>query len=131
MGDRVALPMVLKPEGMLGKMAEEAGEAPIPGAVWYVGKQVHDGLSYRLPMGVLAGARCLTADLLVDGNRSVAFSLQLQEGEGGPRFSLHFSALNQSQARMRCRWRRWTRTDGAMIARGHGSSRAAAATGLT
>ncbi len=65
MSDRVVLPMVLKPEGMLGKMEEDAGETPIPSAVWYVGKQVHDGLSYRLPMGVLASARYLAADLLV------------------------------------------------------------------
>jgi hypothetical protein len=101
MGDPMALPMVLKPEGMMGKMASEAGETPVPGAAWYVGQEVYDGLSYRLPMGALAGARYLTADLLVDGNRSVAFSLQLQEGEGGPSFSLHFSALNQCQARMR------------------------------
>ena len=101
MGDQVALPMVLKPEGMVGKMSSEAGETPIPGAMWYAGQEVGDGLSYRLPMGALAGARYLTADLLVDGNRSVAFTLQLQEGEGGPSFSLHFSALNQCQARMR------------------------------
>jgi hypothetical protein len=93
--------MELKPDGMLGKMRSEAGETPIPGAVWYVGQEVGDGLSYRLPMGVLAGARYLAADLLVEGNRAVALSFQLREGEGGPCFILNFSALNQCQARMR------------------------------
>jgi len=109
MGDRVALPMVLKPEGMLGQTAADAGETPIPGAVWYVGQEVGDGLSFGFPAGALAKANWLTADLLVDGNCSVAFSLQLCEAgqeqapaeQGGPRFSLHFSALNQCQARMR------------------------------
>jgi hypothetical protein len=101
MRDQAALPMELKPDGMLGKMRSEAGETPIPGAVWYVGQEVGDGLSYRLPMGVLAGARYLAADLLVEGNRAVALSFQLREGEGGPCFILNFSALNQCQARMR------------------------------
>ncbi|MFB3880815.1 MAG: hypothetical protein ACE149_06100 [Armatimonadota bacterium] len=99
MGDSVVL--TLKPEAMLAKMQPEGGAAPIPDATWYVGQQVGDGLSYRFAVGALAAARYLTADLLVDGNHSVAFSLNLQEGEKGPRFNLHFSALNQCQARMR------------------------------
>jgi len=101
MRGREALPIEMRPEGMVGKMAQEAGETPIPGARWFVGQAVGDGLSYRMPVGALAEANWLTADLLVDGNRTVAFNLQLQEDENGPRFSLHFSALNQCQARMR------------------------------
>jgi hypothetical protein len=53
------------------------------------------------PAGALAGATYLTADVLLDGNHLVVFELSLQEGEGGPKFSLIYAALNQCAARLR------------------------------
>ena len=95
------LPLRMAPDDVLGRLAREDEEAPIPGATWYVAEEVGDGLAYQFPPGALAKAEYLTADLLVDGNRTVVFVLHLQEGEDGPRFSLSFSALNQCQARIR------------------------------
>jgi hypothetical protein len=101
MGAKVRLPLVLEPEGVVGGLAREVEEAPIPHALWYVAKGEEDGLSYRFPIGALEGASHLTADLLVDGNRLVVFSLRLQEGEDGRTFMLMFAALTQCQARLR------------------------------
>ncbi|UCC68898.1 MAG: hypothetical protein JSV79_02945 [Armatimonadota bacterium] len=91
----------LEPEKMLGGLVREDGETPIPDASWYVAEAVGDGVAYRIAPGALAAAEYLTADLLVDGDRTVTFVLALQEGEGGPTFGLSFSALNQCQARLR------------------------------
>ncbi len=101
MASNVKLPMELKPEKLLGKLTAEADDAPVPGATWYAVEDVGDGLAYRIPVGALAKASHLSADLLVDGNRTVVFVLHLQEGEEGPKFGLSFSALNQCQARLR------------------------------
>ncbi len=101
MTPNVELPMELEPEKLLGKLAAEAGDAPVPGATWYAVKDTGDGLAYRIPVGALAKASHLTADLLVDGNRTVVFVLELREGEAGSAFGLSFSALNQCQARLR------------------------------
>jgi hypothetical protein len=98
---KARVPMELRPEGTLGGLKEAEGEVPIPGAAWYVAEEVGEGLSYRFPEGALVGARYLTADLLVGGNRTVVFGLELREGEDGPRFGLSFSALNECQARLR------------------------------
>lgn len=95
------LPLRLAPDEVLGRLAREDGDAPIAGATWYVAEGVGDGLGYQVAPGALAHAEYITADLLVDGNRTVVFVLHLQEGEDGPRFSLSFSALNQCQARIR------------------------------
>ena len=101
MGTGGKLTHVLEPESMIGGLAREQGEALIPGASWYVARAPGDGLCYRFRQGALAEATFLTADLLVAGNQTVVFALQLQEGEEGPRFTLAFSVVNQCQARMR------------------------------
>jgi hypothetical protein len=54
-----------------------------------------------LPAGALAGARYLTADILVDGKFSVNFQLTLREGVDGPAFHLSYALLNQCSGRMR------------------------------
>jgi len=93
--------MILNPKATLGGLQTSEEEAPLPGASWHRGEAVGDGLAYQFARGALQGADYLTADLLVGGNRTVVFVLELQEGEGGPRFTLSFSALNQCQARIR------------------------------
>ena len=95
------LPLRLTPDEMFGSITKEEGEAPIPGATWYVVDKQESGLTYRFPAGTLAKASYLTADLLLDGDTMVVFAIALQEGEKGPRFGMGFSLLNQCQARMR------------------------------
>ena len=95
------LPLTLEVEGMVGGLVREEGETPIPGAAWYVAQEEGEGLWYRFPAGALKKASHLTADLLLDGNRLVVFSLRLQEGENGRTFMLMFAALAQCQARLR------------------------------
>ncbi len=97
----MSLPLVLKPWSLAGGARAESGPAPLAGGVWYTAGEVGDGLLYSFPVGALAQARWLTADLLVDGTHLAVFELSLQEGEDGPRFALIFSALNQCSARMR------------------------------
>ncbi len=103
MTEHAKLPLQLDPEGMVGGLVREDEGAPIAGASWYAAEAADDGLSYRFPAGVLAEAKYLTADLLVDGDHLVVFALRLQEGGRGPTFMLLFSALNQCQARLRMR----------------------------
>jgi len=93
--------LILAPDALLGGLELETGEAPIPGATWYVARDVGDGLSYRFPVGALATARYLTADMLVDGNHLSVFLLELAEGDDGPTFGMLYAALNQCSARMR------------------------------
>jgi len=95
------LPLTLTPCDTIGELLREDAAAPVPGAVWYTANALGQGLLYRLPIGALAQARYLTADLLVDGNHMVVFVLELKEGEDGRTFHLVFSALNQCQARIR------------------------------
>ena len=100
--DRGTTPLLeLSPERMLGGLVQGSTPAPIEGATWYVAHDEGDGLAYRFPVGALAGARYLTADMLLDGNRLGVFLLALQEGEDGPAFGLIYSALNQCSARIR------------------------------
>jgi len=91
----------LEPTEVLGGLRREAGEAPLPGATWYVAEARGDGLVYRFPAGALAKARYLTADLLLDGDELASYALYLKEGEEGPQFQLLFHLLNQCQARLR------------------------------
>jgi hypothetical protein len=91
----------LVPERMQGRVTREAGKAPIAEAAWYVAHEPMDRLCYSFPPGALAGARYLTADLLADGVDAIVFALELQEGEGGPRFHMPFFLINQCQARIR------------------------------
>lgn len=91
----------LVPEKLLGRLICESAAAPIPSSVWYTAPAIGDGLAYTFPMGALADARYLTADILVDGNYLVVFQLALHEGETGLVFTLIYSALNQCSARLR------------------------------
>jgi hypothetical protein len=95
------LPFTLEPDALLGGISREDDEAPIAGAVWYNAGAVHDGLSCRFPAGALAGARYLTADMLLDGDDAGVFILELQEGANGPTFGFLFSLLPEASARMR------------------------------
>ena len=97
----IALPLRLVPERLIGRMQRQAGDAPIPGATWYMAQEAGDGLAFRFPCGALAGARYLAADMLLDGQHVASFTLILQEGEHGPRFGLNFGLLPQCSARMR------------------------------
>src|SRR6185436_6660142 len=91
----------LVPEKLLGRLICESAAAPIPGSVWYTAPAIGDGLAYTFPIGALADARYLTADILVDGNCLVVFQLALHEVETGLVITLIYSALNQCSARLR------------------------------
>lgn len=95
------LPLTPAPAGLLGELRPCEGEGLIEAAVWYEAEQVGDGLAFELPTGALAGAQCLWADMLLDGDRLAVFQLALREGPDGPRFVLTFALLNQCSARMR------------------------------
>jgi hypothetical protein len=100
MNDR-QLPLTLEPVQVLGRLAPEETAAPIDGATWYTAHDVGDGLMYRFPVGALAGAGYLAADMLVDDNRLAVYLLTLQEGADGAQFGMLFAALNQCSARIR------------------------------
>ena len=91
---------LLRKERLLGALREEPGEAPIPGAQWFSAAAPGDGIAYAFPVGHLARFHSLTADMLLDGNTMVVWTLNLQEGEKGRRFRLTFAALNQCSFRM-------------------------------
>ena len=97
----IEFPMELQIDRLLGSLVRQKDEPTIPGAPWYVAHDVGDGLSFRFPVGALAGANYVTADTMVDGNHLGVFLLTLQEGEDGPAFGLIYSALNQCSARIR------------------------------
>lgn len=91
----------LKPEAVLGGLRRESGPTPIPDAQWFVAEEVGDGLDYRFAPGTLASARYLVADMLLDGNHLIVFTITLQEGEKGRAFHFRFGGLNQCGLRMR------------------------------
>lgn len=95
------LPFTLEPEALLGGISREDEPAPIFDAVWYNAGAVGDGLDYRFAAGTLAGARYVTADMLLDGDDAGVFILELQEGETGPTFGFLYSLLPAASARMR------------------------------
>jgi hypothetical protein len=72
-----ALPLRLEPESRFGGLGEGGGTAPLPGAEWYTAESPDAGLAYRCPVGALAEARFLTADLLVDSIDLAVFRLEL------------------------------------------------------
>jgi hypothetical protein len=94
-------PFTLELCELLGDLQSEPKAAPIPGAVWYTAVKEGSGLAYTFPRGTLADAAFLTADMLLDDDRLVVFSLRLQEGEDGPLFRMNFGLLDQCSARMR------------------------------
>ena len=100
-GESTGLPFQLAITGMVGSPGREKGPGPFAGGEWWVARNVGDGFTCGFPAGALAGARFLTADFLVDGNHMAVFQLTLQEGDGGPAFTLVYTALNQCQARLR------------------------------
>jgi hypothetical protein len=93
--------LTLEPDYLLGTLTPEEAEAPIEGATWYTAEAPGDGLVYTFPVGALADADYLVADMLLDGVHVTSFTLFLQEGEDGPVFGLNFGLLNQVSARMR------------------------------
>ena len=101
MNKEISFPYTIPFQGLLGGAVREAGPAPLPEADWYEAQEIGDGLAFTFPAGALSGAKYLTADLLLDGERLAVFSLTLQEGENGAAFRLSFGLLNQCQARLR------------------------------
>jgi len=99
--NKTNFPLRMVPTDLRGSIQQEEGEASIPDAKWYMAEEIGGGLAYHFPAGTLAEAKFLTADMLLDGNHKTSFALILQEGEGGPRFGMKFSLLNQCSARMR------------------------------
>ena len=98
--DRIE-PLRLEPAGSFGGLRKEGGEAPLAGATWYSTDAAGAGFEYRFPAGSLAGAKYVTADMLLDGNQMIVFGITLQEGESGRVFQFRFSGLNQCSFRMR------------------------------
>ena len=96
-----SLPFTIEPADLLGGISQEGAAAPLFDATWYSASAASDGIEYHLPPGALADAGWLTADLLLDGNQSGVFLLELQEGLDGPRFRLQFALLPQASARLR------------------------------
>jgi hypothetical protein len=97
------LPLTLEPQAFVGTCTRVQGPNLVPGAVWYVAQTEKDGLAYRFRQGALAGARFITADMLADEADLAVFELLLQEGSGGPVFSLYYALLPYAEARMRMR----------------------------
>ncbi len=100
-GCRRRLGTPLEPEAVLGSLRREGGDTPLPGARWLVAEEAGDGLDYRFAPGTLAGARYLVADMLLDGNHLIVFTITLQEGEKGRAFHFRFGGLNQCSLRLR------------------------------
>ena len=93
---------VLNLESLLGGLQAQDSASSLPGARWYAGDKVGDGLSYTFPAGWLKNYEFITADMLLGGKTMCAFLIRLQEGEDGPTFALNFKLLNQCTARVRC-----------------------------
>ncbi|MCY4525657.1 MAG: hypothetical protein OXB89_03530, partial [Anaerolineaceae bacterium] len=96
-----SLPFTIEPVELLGGINPESATAPVFDATWYSAGAVNDGLEYHVPPGALGEAAWLTADMLLDGDESVVFLLELQEERDGPRFQLQFALLPQASARLR------------------------------
>ena len=91
----------LEVEKMMGGLRTETGNPPIAGAAWFTAETVGDGFAYRFPPGFLQKTKYLTADMLLDGNDLITFSLALQEGENGRTFHIEFGGLPQCSFRVR------------------------------
>ena len=95
--------MQLRVEDLVGDIAREEDDSPLPGASWYLVRDADSRLMYTFPAGALPEAKWLTADMLVDGDSIIVFALSLQEGAEGPTFHLIFCALPECQLRVRFR----------------------------
>ena len=95
------LPFTLEPAELLGGISQENAAAPVFDATWFAATAAGDGLEFHVPPGALAAAAWLTLDLLLDGDQSAVFQLELQEGLAGPCFRLRFALLPQASARLR------------------------------
>ncbi|MDD9955067.1 MAG: hypothetical protein OXP68_02500 [Anaerolineaceae bacterium] len=96
-----SLPFTIKPVELLGGINPESGATPVFEATWYAAGAVNDGLEFHVAPGALGEAAWLTADMLLDGDESAVFLLELQEGQDGPCFQLKFALLPQASARLR------------------------------
>ena len=85
----------------LGSLAEKDGAAPIEGARWFEAEKTGDGMAYTFRPGMLAGAKAVTCDMLIDGKDVIAFRITLGEGEKGRRFRFDFGGLPQCSFRVR------------------------------
>jgi hypothetical protein len=85
---------------LFGTLTLDPSPPILPTGQWYIASKLNDGLAYAFPPGTLANAKFLTFDLLIDGFFMTVFSLNLQEGEKGPRFRFQFATLGQCQARL-------------------------------
>jgi len=83
-----SLPFTIKPVELLGGINPESGATPVFEATWYAAGAVNDGLEFHVAPGALGEAAWLTADMLLDGDESAVFLLELQEGQDGPCFQL-------------------------------------------
>ncbi len=84
-----------------GSLTLDPAASPFsPSGQWLIAQKTDDGLAYSFPPGTLADAKFLTFDLLIDAFYLTVFSLNLQEGEHGPKFRFQFGALGQCQARL-------------------------------
>jgi hypothetical protein len=91
----------LEPSGMLGSIRKVDAPAPLKGASWYTAEAEKDGIAYQFAPGLLATARFVVAEMLVDEDNLTVFSITLQEGEKGRTFRFSFGALPQCSLRMR------------------------------
>ena len=93
--------LALQPAQFLGKLAKSADTTPLPQSTVYECQGAGDGLLYTIEPGALAGMKYIAADVLVEGLDPPVMTLQLREGEKGRACDIHFSFLNQCQARIR------------------------------
>jgi hypothetical protein len=91
----------LNQHALLGDLKEIAGPEYLKDAIWYEGSSQGDGLSYMFPKGSLSEEKCITMDMLADGNHMIRFQIALQEGEDGPKFQFTYGVLNQCSLRVR------------------------------
>lgn len=88
-------------EGLVGGLKLGSGDTPIEGATWYEAAEIGDGITYRVPSGVLSSAKYVTTDMLLDGNHMFAFWLVFKEAEDGPETAFRWAGLNQCSFRVR------------------------------
>ncbi len=91
----------LKLAELTGSIAKQPGPAPIPGAEWYAAQAEDAALVYTFPAGFLSRTKCITTDMLLDGDTLVVFNILLDETGTGRTFRYTFAGLNQCSFRVR------------------------------